>query len=154
MQWNEAIFMRKLWVCAVRFTERKWYALYMGRLVFSVEHTHTRTHYVLFSDIHYHKCVHVHIHVVLIVRFLLQIFANFIIELNVFGGEIKNTLLFVVNGRAIYVPFFIIFIECFVYVACLPSITSKILMLFFIEMMISRSVHALCCHSSSFLVYL
>lgn len=82
-------------VCDVRFSER--ICSVYGSIGFSVEHTlclvfghslSAQPNINLFKPFMY-----ICIHVVLIVWFLLHIFANFIIEMSVFGGEIKNTLL-------------------------------------------------------------
>lgn len=82
-------------VCDVRFTER--ICSVYGSIGFSVEHTlclvfghslSAQPNINLFKPFMF-----ICIHVVLIVWFLLHIFANFIIEMSVFGGEIKNTLL-------------------------------------------------------------
>lgn len=94
--------MKRFLSACVKWTSANGYVLKYGSIGFSVEHTQYFCFWTLsaLTNLNFAPAVHG----VLIVWFLLLIFANFIIEMNVFGGEIKNTLLlmlFVVNGRVI-----------------------------------------------------
>lgn len=98
--------MNRFLSACVKWTSANGYVLKYGSIGFSVEYTHYFCFWTFSISSNKPELCSIRssrwcVYGVLIVWFLLLIFANFIIEMNVFGGEIKNTLLFVVNGRVI-----------------------------------------------------